>query len=205
MATLTITVNDVTPPVFSNVRGPITAECAGPGGTPVTVPLPTASDACDGTVPVTSNAPALFPAGTTTVTFTAKDAARNTATATTTVTVVDVTPPGDICLSASPKELWPPNHKMVPVTVKVCDRDTWTNCQIFSVTSNEPVNNEDDGNTTFDWQITGPLTVNLRAERSGTGSGRVYTITVHCTDKKGNPARSTVKVTVPKNQGEKDD
>jgi hypothetical protein len=57
--------------------------------------------------------------------------------------------------------------------------------------------------TDFDWHITGPLTVDLRAERSGTGSGRVYTITVQCTDKNGNFARSAVKVTVPKSQGEK--
>src|SRR5437879_8654279 len=42
---------------------------------------------------VSSNAPAIFPRGATTVTFTASDAAGNIATATTTVTVVDTTPP----------------------------------------------------------------------------------------------------------------
>jgi hypothetical protein len=92
---------------------------------------------------------------------------------------------------------------MVHVTVKTCDSATWRNCQIFSVSSNEPVNDQGDGNTDFDWQIKGPLTVDLRAERSGTGSGRIYTITVQCTDKNGNLARSAVKVTVPKSQGEK--
>ena len=58
--------------------------------------------------------------------------------------------------------------------------------------------------TDFDWQIMGPLTVDLRAERSGTGLGRVYTITVRCTDTNGNLARSAVKVTVPKSQGAND-
>ena len=37
-----------------------------------------------------------------------------------------------------------------------------------------------------DWEITGDLTLDLRAERSGSGTGREYTITVQCTDGTGN-------------------
>ena len=40
----------------------------------------------------------------------------------------------------------------------------------------------------------------LRAERSGQGSGRVYTITYEAKDKSGNATTSSVVVTVPKSQ-----
>jgi len=67
------------------------------------------------------------------------------------------------------------------------------------VTSNEPVDGLGDGDTGPDWQITGDLTVNLRAERSGQGSGRIYTITIECTDFSGNSSTKTVTVSVPRN------
>jgi hypothetical protein len=67
-------------------------------------------------------------------------------------------------------------------------------CSIISVSSNEP-------SSSPQWQITGPLTVSLEADRLGTGSGRVYTITVRCTDRSGNAATGTVVVTVPHDQG----
>jgi len=71
------------------------------------------------------------------------------------------------------------------------------------VTSNEPVNGTGDGDQEPDWEITGPLTVNLRAERAGTGSGRVYTLTVQCSDDSGNSSTGSVAVTVPHDQGKK--
>ncbi|MGJ0484671.1 MAG: HYR domain-containing protein [Methylomicrobium sp.] len=190
-------------PVLSNVPGPIQVEQTNLAGTPVTVPLPTATDNCDTSVTVTSNAPAVFPLGTTTVTFTATDDAGNTATATTTVTVVDTTPPTINAVTANPNSLWSPNHELRPVTVSVnvsdiCDATP--SCEIISVSSNEPVNGLGDGDTAPDWIITGKLTVNLRAERSGTGNGRVYTITVRCTDASGNSSLKDVTVSVPHNQ-----
>jgi hypothetical protein len=45
--------------------------------------------------------------------------------------------------------------------------------------------------------------MSLRAERSGTGSGRVYTITVQCTDAAGNSTTKTVTVTVAHDQAKK--
>jgi hypothetical protein len=49
--------------------------------------------------------------------------------------------------------------------------------------------------------VTGDLTLDLRAERSGTGSGRTYTITVVATDSAGNAsAPKTVTVFVPRSQ-----
>ncbi|MBA7609333.1 hypothetical protein ES703_16524 [subsurface metagenome] len=53
----------------------------------------TATDNCDSSLIITSDAPALYPLGITNVTFTATDAAGNTAICTTMVTVVDITQP----------------------------------------------------------------------------------------------------------------
>jgi hypothetical protein len=120
------------------------------------------------------------------------------------IEVVDTTPPEIRSASATPSELWAPNHKMVPVgvTVDVHDIcDPTPTCRIVSVASNEPANGVGDGNTAPDWEITGALTVNLRAERSGSGNGRVYTITVQCTDASGNAATTEVTVSVPHDQG----
>jgi len=60
-----------------------------------------------------------------------------------------------------------------------------------------------DGDQAPDWQITGDLAVNLRAERSGKGTGRIYTITVECNDTSGNTATKTVTVSVPHDSGKK--
>jgi len=43
----------------------------------------------------------------------------------------------------------------------------------------------------------------LRAERSGLGTYRVYTITVACTDASGNTSTGTVTVKVPHDQAKK--
>lgn len=142
--------------------------------------------------------------GTTPVTLTVTDDKGASASCTATVTVVDQQPPTIKSVTASPNVLWPPNHKMVPVTVSVSASDlcdTAPSCRIASVSSNEPVDGLGDGDMAPDWEITGPLTVNLRAERSGTGSGRVYTITVQCTDTSKNSSTGTVAVTVPHDQG----
>jgi hypothetical protein len=44
----------------------------------------------------------------------------------------------------------------------------------------------------------------LRAERRGSGSGRVYLIVVEATDSSGNTATSTATVIVPKSRGRAD-
>ncbi len=202
----TIKVVDLEPPVLQNVPGPIQVEQTALAGTPVTVPLPTAIDNCGGPLPVMSDAPAVFPLGMTTVTFTVTDGSGNSAMATTTVTVVDTTPPTIQNVTATPGSLWPPNHKMVPVTftVDVLDIcDAAPSCQVISAVSNEAVNGKGDGNTTPDWRIVDDLMVELRSERSGPGSGRVYTVTVRCTDDSGNSALRNVDVPVAHDQRKK--
>ncbi len=134
------------------------------------------------------------------ITLTVDDGNGGTSTDTMTVTVVDTTPPEVTALSVSPAAFWPPNHKMVPVTVAITALDACgtADCLIVDVASNEPVNGLGDGDMTPDWQVTGPLTLLLRAERAGMGAGRVYTVTLACTDAAGNTTTSTVTVTVPK-------
>ena len=98
--------------------------------------------------------------------------------------------------TASPNVLFPPNHKLVPVTITVSNHDSFNSCRIVSVTSNEP-----GGKNSPDFIITGDLTLQLRAERSGKSkSGRIYTIEVACTDGAGNTTSTTVVVTVPHNR-----
>jgi len=94
---------------------------------------------------------------------------------------------------------------MVPVTVTAVATDVCsaTVCRVTSISSNEPENGNGDGNTAPDWTIDGPLAVSLRAERSGGAGGRVYTLTIQCSDVAGNSATAPVTVTVPANQGKK--
>jgi hypothetical protein len=116
----------------------------------------------------------------------------------------DVTAPVFTTLTASRASIWPANHKMVPITLTATTADDFdpapTSPRIVSVVSSEAPNGKGDGNTSSDWSITGPLTVDLRAERSGRGAGRVYTITVESVDRSGNVGRGTVTVTVAHNQ-----
>jgi CSLREA domain-containing protein len=194
-----VTVADHAGPDLTGVPGPIVAECTNPAGTPVSVPVPMATDSCDGPTTVSSDAPPVFPIGTTTVRFTADDASANAAVASTTVTVRDATPPAIASLAAAPNLLWPPNHKMIPVALSVSASDACggpPSCRITAVASNEPASDP-----AGDWTITGPLTLNLRADRLGSGSGRIYAITVACTDAFANTSTATVGVTVQKSQG----
>jgi hypothetical protein len=110
-------------------------------------------------------------------------------------------------LNASPDVLWPPDGQLVPVTLI---GKTWlgscgaSNCQITSVTSNQPPGSDAvaDGEAV----ITGPLTLELKADRTGSGGGngggRVYTITLECTDTYGNTTTGTTRVLVPLHPGD---
>jgi hypothetical protein len=145
------------------------------------------------------------------VTVTATDAAGNTDVETVVLTAKDVTAPGQPTVLANASSLWPPNHKMRDVKVTMsasdnCSANGAPTCRVVSITSNEPVNNDGsaDGNTEVDWEIpTNPegaeVWIKLRAERSGNGDGRVYTIHVECTDAAGNKSQSSTTVTVAHN------
>jgi|GEM_PF-3990651 len=161
----------------------------------------------DGNIATGVSPTILLPVGTTVITLVVNDGFEDSQPDYVTITVTDDTPPG-MNLSVSPQVLWPPNHKMVPVTITVSvsdNSDSSPSCMIRSVVSNEPVNGSGDGNTSPDWDITGDLTVDLRSERSGNGNGRVYTIGVECTDASDNSSIDTVRVYVPHDQGDRPD
>lgn len=111
--------------------------------------------------------------------------------ATGTLTITDAAAPSIRSLTANPATLSPPNGRMIAVTIAadvVDDSDPTPTTRIVSVTSNQPI--------VDDFVITGPLTLQLRAERDR-GQARVYTITVESRDDAGNVSTGTVTVTVP--------
>jgi hypothetical protein len=89
-----ITVIDSTKPILSVPAGITVAAPVGQCATgSIALGSATATDNCSAAVLITNNAPALFPVGTTIVTWTAIDGAGNIATGTQTVLVTSATPP----------------------------------------------------------------------------------------------------------------
>ncbi|MBP2680804.1 MAG: hypothetical protein H6Q78_667, partial [Candidatus Krumholzibacteriota bacterium] len=199
---------DDTPPQIT-CPADITVECADLCGAPATLAAiqtfldgASATDECDGDVAITTDAPACFQLGETTVTFTATDNEGNQSSCSAKVTVVDTTPP-DITVALNRDCLWPPNHKMadieatVTVTDVCCGTPTYT---LLSVTSDEPDDGKGDGNTTQDIVIIDKDHVQLRSERAGGGDGRLYTMYYRAVDCSGNAAYDTAYVRVPHDQ-----
>jgi hypothetical protein len=138
--------------------------------------------------------------GTTRVTLSATDTLGLTGSCQADVRVVDATAPIVSGASASPGLLWPPNKRMAPVSVAVgasdvCSGNVSNRCRIVSISG-------DDSATPADWRLTGALSAELRADRSGKGNGRTYALTVECTDASGNAARQVTTVLVPHDRGE---
>jgi hypothetical protein len=192
--TVSVRVVDTTPPVFTSVPAPVTVEQTSPAGTPVTLPPAAATDICDPHPVITNNAPALFPVGTTTVTFTARDASGNSTTATTTVTVRDTTPPTITAISAIPPIIAPANSLIVPAVInyQATDNSGQAVCQLTSVTSNGPID------PISDYRIMDAHHVLLRATRLDNDATRTYTIGISCVDPSANQSTATVTVTVPR-------
>lgn len=145
--------------------------------------------------------------GTHTVTLRVTDATGKTATDDVVIQVVDTTPP-KVDLKVSPSMLWPPNHRMVSVhaTVRVDECGPYT-VTLESVTSNEPDNGTGDGDTVGDVQGadigTADYDVQVRAERAGSGAGRVYTVVYKVVDAVGLETVATAWIKVPHDQGGK--
>ena len=99
---------------------------------------------------------------------------------------------------ASKTVLWPPKHKLIPVRILgVTDPDhDKVTITVTAVTQDEPVNGLGDGDTSPDAVLHGHKVL-LRAERSGTGNGRVYTVHLTAVDKQGGACTGTVTVGVP--------
>src|SRR5437870_7143836 len=116
------------------------------------------------------------------------------------VTVVDQTPPVISDASVDKATLWPPNHQMIDVIVNYTTADNCGGSDVgLAVSSNEAINGTGDGDTAPDWEIVDAHHVRLRAERSGRGNGRVYTITIMATDSHGNSSSQILTVDVSHN------
>jgi hypothetical protein len=140
--------------------------------------------------------------GTYTVTYTVSNGPGTTETATRTVVVVDTTPPVVGGASVDQPVLWPPDHKLVNVTVSYSASDACSDVDCsLSVTSNESVLGPDPGDTEPDWVIADAHHLLLRAERAGGGNGRIYTIRITCSDSTGNASSEAATVMVPNSQG----
>jgi hypothetical protein len=100
-------------------------------------------------------------------------------------------------LAALPSVLFPPTHQMLPVTISYGAQGCPAPICALDVSSNEPVNGLGDGDSAPDWEIVDAHHVLLRAERSAVGSGRIYTITVHCDGGAAGSTSAMTTVTVP--------
>ncbi len=139
-----------------------------------------------------------FPAGITTNTFVLTNAEGASATCSFDVYVWDGEAPIISGLRENYDPLWPPDHKMVqvPLDYSVYDNCGSTECQLY-VYSNEPDNGTGDGDTAPDWEILDEHTLLLRAERSGTGSGREYHVIIECHDASWNYSYNEAVFKVP--------
>ena len=139
------------------------------------------------------------------ITLRVTDATGKTSTDEVAVEVVDTKPPV-VSISVTPSSLWPPNHKMIHVvaTLQVQECGEYT-VSLESIQSNEPGDGRGDGHTSDD--ILGAATgtadyeFDLRAERSGRGNGRVYTITYRVVDAGGLETRAKAFVRVGHDRG----
>jgi hypothetical protein len=196
--TRTVNVVDTTPPTITlNGKNPVVLECPAryyERGAIV-------KDACDPsptlTIEGTVDAGTL---GTYAVTYTATDHTGNTATATRTVQVVDSRAPLLISSVTTPM-LWPPEHDLVNVGLKVkvkdaCDPNPTISVKVYS--DEDDVDADVDGDQSPDAADFGEGTLRLRAERNSHKNGRVYLIVVTATDQSGNSAHSYSTVVVPK-------
>jgi len=176
---VTVTESPAVPPtITAPANKTVNADAGACGATGVALGTPTTADNCS-VASVTNNAPASYPVGTTTVTWTVTDSSGNTATANQTVTVIDnqnpsITPPADVTLYTGP------SATSCSVTVSNLDGTLG----VATTSDNCP------GATT--------------ARTGGVPAGSVFplgdtTVTYTATDAHGNTATATQKVTVVDN------
>lgn len=104
-------------------------------------------------------------------------------------------------VSASQATLSPADHQMKNVTVNYsATGNCWPISSSLTVTSNEPVSGTGAADLCPDWIVIDDHHLQLRAERSDRGTGRIYTITVTSKNAFGTTCRKTLKITVPYQQ-----
>jgi hypothetical protein len=143
------------------------------------------------------NAAVMLSLGTHTLTLKVTDQGLLTNSAMFTVNVVDTTAPLITALSATPDLLRSTTNQLLSVSLAGSATDVVDpapTLQVLSVTSNEADHGLGAGDQTPDWQITGPMTVSLRAERFT--YVRRYMVTVQAADASSNTSTRTVDVRV---------
>ncbi|HZA41432.1 MAG TPA: ExeM/NucH family extracellular endonuclease [Actinomycetota bacterium] len=104
---------------------------------------------------------------------------------------------------ASPDTLFPPNHRFRRIAISgVTDPEgDPVTITVDSIFQDEAVDAPDSGDTAPDGRGVGTQNAHVRAERVGTGNGRVYHIGFTATDELGGSCSGVVTVGVPINEG----
>lgn len=138
-------------------------------------------------------------AGIDSFTYKVNDGTDDSNTVTVTIEVADTEPPV-ITASVGVGSLWPPNSTMVNVGLNVSVSDNSSD----DITTSIAVYSDEDDGASVDASNIAPGTLELRAERNGTGDGRVYLIIITATDEFNNTSYSCLTVVVPKSMSAKD-
>lgn len=131
------------------------------------------------------------------------DSFNGSVTRTATITVKDSQAP-TMAPTIDKSILWPPSHEMVDVAITSNATDD-SGCLSLDVevSSNEYESDASNGDKSPDFSApqidppTGNIFMQLRAERNGSGNGRVYQVTIIATDCSGNSSSTTLEVICP--------
>jgi hypothetical protein len=117
----------------------------------------------------------------------------------------DTTPPA-ITVTATPDTLWPPNGRLVPVTIvaTITDAGSGVDPSTTAYTVEDEYGSvEPSGSLTLGQDGRYTATIYLQASRNGNDrDGRHYTIIVRAVDDEGNEGSATAIVIVPHDQGQ---
>lgn len=136
--------------------------------------------------------------GSTTITYSAADNAGNMEASKSFTVMLDKTAPTIAGMPPAGCTLSPERHQLLQVaTITASDSLSGVSSLIVTATSSEPDSGTGGGDVPGDIVINGG-TVRLRAERSPSSKGRIYTIFATATDIAGNASTATATCTVPK-------
>lgn len=198
----TVTVVDSVSPSIT-CPAPIVAECSGRGSAYVVPGVASAIDSCTA-VRVSGPTADWYPLGTNAVRYTARDGMGNESSCTTTIDVVDHTPP--VVALLQPEPLWPADQRYRTLRLEDCIMvhdpcsgglsQTGASASISCVSSDEARSGAGP-----DIVFVDATTVKVRADRLSTGDGRVYTLHFEVRDAAGNVTRGVCPVGVPLERG----
>jgi hypothetical protein len=195
-------------------------DCAPPGGAEVTLDGTGSFDPDDAAAvldytwtgdalgaPVAGATPTvLLPPGVHVLTLTVDDGADGAASDEVTIEVIADSTPPELVLAFDEDELWPPNHKLHGYAAGALVESVSDDCSELDAddvsfargTSDEADEGLGDGNFPHDVVFHDHCTeVELRAERSGLGDGRVYHLFLKVADEAGNETVDSVAISVP--------